>query len=207
MSSEFKLSKTEYRTQKDRLALLESALPNLKLKKSQLQMEVNIARKAHATAKEEYKRRLAASYENANLFSSPFLDPVYEGIEIEQVHTGRESIAGVELTTFDKVTFKPLHALLFDAPVWVDKGIEMMQELIAEHEELRVLRKRVRVLEQELRQTSIRVNLFEKQLIPRTKEILKRISIFLADQQLAAVGQAKTAKKRRVRQKEQEHDF
>jgi V/A-type H+-transporting ATPase subunit D len=49
-------------------------------------------------------------------------------------------------------------------------------------------------LEKELREVSIRVNLFEKILIPRCEENIKKIKIFLGDQLLAAVSQAKVAK-------------
>ena len=41
---------------------------------------------------------------------------------------------------------------------------------------------------------SIRVNLFEKILIPRALRNIKKIKVFLGDQQLAAVSQAKVAK-------------
>ena len=49
-------------------------------------------------------------------------------------------------------------------------------------------------LEKELREVSIRVNLFEKILIPRALSNIKKIKVFLGDQQLAAVSQAKVAK-------------
>ena len=51
-------------------------------------------------------------------------------------------------------------------------------------------------LEKELRQVSIRVNLFEKILIPRALANIKKIKVFLGDQQLAAVSQAKVAKRK-----------
>ena len=51
-------------------------------------------------------------------------------------------------------------------------------------------------LEKELREVSIRVNLFEKILIPRALKNIKKIKIFLGDQQLAAVSQAKVAKRK-----------
>jgi len=40
------------------------------------------------------------------------------------------------------------------------------------------------------------VNLFEKVLIPRSQENIKKIRIFLGDQQLSAVAQAKVAKRK-----------
>jgi V/A-type H+-transporting ATPase subunit D len=38
------------------------------------------------------------------------------------------------------------------------------------------------------------VNLFEKVMIPQAMENIKRIAVFLQDQQLAAVARAKVAK-------------
>jgi V/A-type H+-transporting ATPase subunit D len=49
-------------------------------------------------------------------------------------------------------------------------------------------------LEKEWREVSIRVNLFEKILIPRAVENIRKIKVFLGDQQLAAVSRAKVAK-------------
>jgi V/A-type H+-transporting ATPase subunit D len=43
-----------------------------------------------------------------------------------------------------------------------------------------------------------RVNLFDKMLIPRTRENIRKIGIFLADSERAAVVRAKIAKSRRL---------
>ncbi|EKE08245.1 MAG: V-type ATP synthase, subunit D [uncultured bacterium] len=61
---------------------------------------------------------------------------------------------------------------------------------------MNVAEEKKRSLEKELREVSIRVNLFEKVLIPRAQENIKKIKIFLGDQQLSAVAQAKVAKKK-----------
>ncbi len=58
-----------------------------------------------------------------------------------------------------------------------------------------------RALQKELRDVSIRVNLFEKILIPRSQDNISKIRIFLGDQQLAAVAQAKVAKQKIERRK------
>ncbi len=57
-----------------------------------------------------------------------------------------------------------------------------------------MLKYRSNALEKEWREVSIRVNLFEKVLIPRCQKNIKKIKVFLGDQQLAAVSQAKVAK-------------
>ena len=58
------------------------------------------------------------------------------------------------------------------------------------------LRIQVELLGKELRTTSQRVNLFEKVKIPETKENIRRIGIYIGDQQTAAVVRGKIAKKK-----------
>ena len=54
----------------------------------------------------------------------------------------------------------------------------------------------VRLLSKELRTTSQRVNLFEKVKIPETKANIKKIGVFLGDEQVAAVVRSKISKKK-----------
>ncbi len=61
------------------------------------------------------------------------------------------------------------------------------------------------MLEKELREVSIRVNLFEKIMIPRTKANIKKVKIFLGDMQLAAVAQAKVSKRKILERKNNDH--
>ena len=60
------------------------------------------------------------------------------------------------------------------------------------------LRKQETLLENELRATSQRVNLFEKVKIPEAKENIRVIGVFLGDQQTAAVVRGKISKKKLV---------
>ena len=52
------------------------------------------------------------------------------------------------------------------------------------------------IVQEELRQTSQRVNLFEKVKIPQCKEAIRVIKIALGDEQTAAVTRGKIAKSR-----------
>ena len=61
--------------------------------------------------------------------------------------------------------------------------------------ELRVLEEQRRLLAMELRTTTQRVNLFEKVKIPETKGHIKKINIYLGDEQTASVVRGKIAKK------------
>ncbi len=59
-----------------------------------------------------------------------------------------------------------------------------------------MLDEQVRLLDAELLATSQRVNLFEKVKIPETEENIKKISIYMADQQVSAVVRSKISKRK-----------
>ena len=57
-----------------------------------------------------------------------------------------------------------------------------------------MLDEQVRLLSQELKTTIQRVNLFEKVKIPEAKANIKKISVYLGDEQTAAVVRSKISK-------------
>ena len=71
-----------------------------------------------------------------------------------------------------------------------------LREIAALDAMAKTLRRRVELLEQELRSTAQRVNLFEKGKIPEAKENIRVIGIYLGDQQTSAVVRGKIAKKK-----------
>ena len=60
----------------------------------------------------------------------------------------------------------------------------------------RLAEEQLQLIEQELRVVAQRVNLFEKVKIPEARENIRRIQIYLGDQQTNAVGRAKIAKEK-----------
>lgn len=191
-----KLTKNELRTQQTRLAQFQRYLPTLQLKKAMLQFEVSLVVMEITKLKEQF----AAVRMQVESFA-PFLVEkvdcdVVQYAEIVHVKKHYENIAGVEIPLFDKVVFKELDYFLFDTPVWTDRATELLRELVTVRETISVAEEKKRALEKELREVSIRVNLFEKILIPRAQENIKKIRVFLGDQQLAAVAQAKVAKRK-----------
>ena len=71
---------------------------------------------------------------------------------------------------------------------------------IAKYDALvKTLQERIDLLQKELRTTVQRVNLFEKVKIPEAKENIRVISIYLQDQQTAAVVRGKIAKRKLVK--------
>jgi V/A-type H+-transporting ATPase subunit D len=197
MTATVRLTKNELRIQQMRLTQLMRYLPTLQLKKAMLQFEVNQVQLEIATIGEEMgeKRKEVEEF-------SPFLLEKVDfdlalSTEVQHVKKRYENIAGVEIPLFDQVIFQEPDYFLFDTPVWTESATTTLQELIVLRERINIALEKKRALEKELREVSIRVNLFEKILIPRSSENIKKIRIFLGDQQLAAVAQAKVAKSKK----------
>jgi len=192
--AELKLTKNELRTQQMKLAQLQRYLPTLQLKKTILQLEINLAYEALTSLKEE----LTVAEGKVEAFNPLLLEMGSLGLlihtEIDRVEQRSENIVGVEIPVFEGVVFRDLEYFLIDTPVWTESAIGLVREMIIIREKARVIEKKYFALEKEWREVSIRVNLFEKILIPRSMQNIKKIRIFLGDQQLTAISQAKIAK-------------
>ncbi len=197
-----KLNKTELKTQKNLLAQLSKYLPTLQLKKQQLQAEVENSRNMAAAVEAEIARRKEAATKWAALLSRKLTLNIYQLVAVEEVLTEAENIAGVDVRVFKDIRFKPFEYSFFSTPIWLDRAFEELRALVAEREKLKIVHERFDILSEELRQTSIKVNLFEKRKIPECKENIKKISIFLGDQEIAAICNAKIAKDKLKRKDE-----
>lgn len=194
--AQLKLTKTELRYQQVKLAQLQKYLPTLQLKKALLQVEVNQSILEIVELRKQFSSNEEIVQKNSVLFSERDSGSFFSSVSILEVKQTSENIAGVEIPVFEEVVFALPTYSLFDTPVWYESAMEMMHSLLISQEKVVIGEKKKAALEKELRDVSIRVNLFEKIAIPRAKENIKRIKIFLGDQQLAAVSQAKVSKKK-----------
>ena len=168
-------------------------LPTLTLKKQQLQAEIRTI-EAKAKAVRQAKADLEKSFNSwIAVFSEAEAFP--DGIiTVSNVRKGRGNIAGVDIPTFDGADFKRGDYDLYYTPLWVDIAANHMQQAMMLDLEAEVLDEQVELLGAELRATSQRVNLFEKVKIPETEENIRKISIYMADQQVNAVVRSKISK-------------
>ena len=188
-----KYNKTALKAQRDALKKYEKFLPILLLKKMQLQ---TVLRQLEPEIEEKRQQmRSAADYIHpwSPLLSSPE-GSIEDFVEILEVQVEMDNIAGVEVPEFRDLTFKEVPYSLFSTPIWFDKAVESVKKLIRAREEVKTLQQKEALIREELRTTTQRCNLFEKKLIPQLKENIRRIKIFLGDQETAAVGRAKIAK-------------
>lgn len=196
--AEIKLTKSELRDQQQKLTQLERYLPTLQLKKAMLQSQVNAAIAEIERLQIKYLEDKKQCENFQELLSKPGLYDLFKTLEIEEVKKSYECIAGVDIPRFDKVIFKKVNFSLFETPYWIDDALRELKKAITAKQKVLVVIEKKEILEKELRDVSIRVNLFEKIMIPRTKGHIKKIKVFLGDQQLAAVSQAKMAKKKLI---------
>ena len=190
-----KLTKNELKNQKDALKMYRRYLPTLTLKKQQLQAEIFTIR-AKAAAVRKAREDLERGFEAwIAVFSEQAAFP--QGVvTVRNIRRGEGNIAGVAIPTYEGADFSRGDYDLYETPLWVDMAANHMEKALSLDLEAEVLEEQVRLLEAELRATSQRVNLFEKVKIPETEENIRKISIYLSDQQVNAVVRSKIAKRK-----------
>lgn len=192
--AEIKLTKNELRVQQNSLNQLQKYLPTLQLKKAMLQSVIGESRMEIAKYEAEFRNVHEEVNSYSGLLTETTAIDVRQGAKVSAIKRRFENVAGVEVPYFESVEFEPFYYSLFDTPSWVDSAILGLRRLAEGQVRVKIAKEKLQALEKELREVSIRVNLFEKILIPRAVANIKKIKVFLGDQQLAAVSQAKVAK-------------
>jgi V/A-type H+-transporting ATPase subunit D len=192
-----KLTKTELKRQKDALKRYRRYLPTLQLKKQQLQMVIRQVEGRLAEAAGARQALVDGAAPWLDLFAEPF--PFSGWLRVRDVAVETANVAGVEIPVFKSLEFAATDHDLFLTPPWVDEALALFTALARLDVEAGLLRRQASLLAAELRVTSQRVNLFEKVKIPQAIEGIRRIQIFLGDQQTAAVVRGKIAKSNLLR--------
>ena len=198
--AKIKLTKNEQKKQKDSLKQFTRYLPTLQLKKQQLQTvirqsyaEIEELKVKQKEAVEGMKSWIAVYGENSSWSEERSISHL---VKVKEVKKTKGNIAGVEVPVFQSLVFEDVPYDLRVYPLWVDKAIVALGEIAKYDALIETLKERIRLLDKELRTTTQRVNLFEKVKIPEAKENIRKIGIYLQDQQTSAVVRGKIAKKK-----------
>jgi len=190
-----KLTKGELKKQRDSLKQFMRYLPTLQLKKQQLQMKILEVRKV-LEEREAFLNKTIADMESwIGLLADPGTELI-KWVTPKEIITGENNVAGAQVPVFEDIKFEEAQYDFYSTPLWIDKGIEEIRAMMAAKAEVEIVKAQIRILEKELRTTTQRVNLFEKVKIPECKENMRKIQIYLGDQQANAVGVSKVAKKK-----------
>lgn len=195
----FSLNKTELTRLRREEKTYKQFLPVLQLKQEQLQTEQLKLKRQLAGREEELLRARQEVERYAPLLAEPLPVPLVDLVKVERIRLGEKSVAGVKVPVLEEVVFSQLEYSRFGTPVWVSSVLGDLRTLVRQSTELKVLRRQAERVTRELRKATQKVNLFEKVLIPETREGIKRIKIALGDEQVAAVGRGKIAKGKQLK--------
>ena len=192
--AKIKLTKNELKHQRDALRRFERYLPTLQLKKQQLQLEVRQGRERLAEQRRQAEELAAECLPSQGLFAMMDAADVDNFLKVNEFKTGLRNIAGIDVPVFEALDVAVADYDLFEAPVWLDDALSLVRRQAEAQLKLSLLEEQLARLEEELRVVSQRVNLFEKVKIPDAQENIRRINIYIGDQQTNSVGRSKIAK-------------
>ncbi|MFA3916281.1 V-type ATP synthase subunit D [Ruegeria sp. 2012CJ15-1] len=192
------LNKSSLAHQNAQLKTYEKFLPSLDLKRQQLMGE-----RAKAVAQvAEMARRVEELVQQVGR-DVPMLgnsDIDLKGlVRLTQYELGEENVVGTKLPVLDRieVEIRPYSPMVL--PHWVDNVTTLLHDMLVARLRVQVARQRVEVLSRAVDVITQRVNLFDKVLIPNARANIKKIRIYLNDEEMASVVRSKIAKRKRAK--------
>ncbi len=190
------LNKSSLTRQNQLLKGYRDFLPSLDMKRKQLLAEQAKARAMRSS--EQLQLNAVSPWINEQLPMLAYQAISLEGlVSIAGVSLGEENVMGVRLPLLESVEFQLADYPLLARPHWVDPLVEKLKQALEMRLRMQVAEQRLKLLEAEVRTITQRVNLFDKVLIPRTREQIRKICIYLADEARAGVVRAKLAKRKK----------
>jgi len=191
------LSKSALSREQKNLRTYKRFLPSLDLKRQQVMAERNEAARQLAQTRREINELRKAAGDINPMLSNRDVD-LTDLARITNVSLDVENVVGTRLPTLTAVTVEVRDYPLMGKPFWVDNTAQMLRQMLELRVRVQVEERRLALLEEAVKTITQRVNLFDKVLIPRAQQNIKRIQIYLSDLQTAAVVRSKIAKRKRA---------
>jgi V/A-type H+-transporting ATPase subunit D len=194
------LNKTTLKSQRDQAKTYKQFLPSLELRRQQLLAALKKSRLellAIEARIEELRVRLEPLYPLLGSSTIPTLTTT-SLVRVRAVQIETENMVGTKVPVVREIDFEVAEYWPLATPFWFDHLIDNLRHMTRLRVEHQVGQQRVEALELAARRVTQRVNLFEKVLIPRAEENIRRIVIFLSDQERAAVVRSKISKRKRA---------
>ncbi|MGR9117653.1 MAG: V-type ATP synthase subunit D [Gammaproteobacteria bacterium] len=191
-------SKASLHKEGKKLKLYKQYLPSLDLKRQQLMVERArvIAQLAETENLIEQCRQIV--FESLPMLSNRSID--LEGlVQVSQATVGEENIVGIRVPILATVVVQTKSYSTYSRPHWVDQVVIQLKQMLELKLQLQIQRRRVDILEKAVKKITQKVNLFDKVLIPRARQNIRKISIFLSDAERADVVRAKITKQNRLK--------
>ncbi|WAR43079.1 V-type ATP synthase subunit D [Methylomonas rapida] len=191
------LNKAALHKESGKLKRYRQYLPSLELKRQKL-----VAERAKSWTQFEATQQRIAACQKRVAQSLPMMAnrdiDLSNLVAVKSLELDNENIVGINLPVLKKVelTCKPYSPYL--KPHWVDAVVvqlRLMLELQCQH---RIQQKRLDLLSSAVKKVTQKVNLFDKVLIPKTEQNIRKIRIFLSDAERADVVRSKLTKQLRA---------
>jgi V/A-type H+-transporting ATPase subunit D len=194
MVQRIKFNKVFMREQKQKMALYQRFLPALEARKQQFLMQLSVVRKDI----QQQKEALSALREDISVWACLIREmesQIAPLLVIRQVRVSMRNVAGLKIQLFEEIVFEEPPYSMFATAYSFEIVLEKLREAIRLREKLKIILEQEQILAEGLRKTSQRINLYEQRLIPDCREAMRKIAVYLQDQQAASVGVAKVAKR------------
>ncbi|WP_029059631.1 V-type ATP synthase subunit D [Stappia stellulata] len=189
------LNKSVLSRESEKLAEYRRFLPSLELKRRQVVAERLKARAHLAECRTLLENRLAETARDLPMLANDEV-ALDELVVLEAVDLSTQNLSGTRLPVLKEVRFAEVAYARLTRPHWVDAAVAALREAVGMRIARDVAERRMRELEQAEAVIARRVNLFEKVLIPRAQETIRRIRMALADAEREAVIRAKLSKRK-----------
>lgn len=189
------LNKSSLAQQSARLRTFQRFLPALDLKRQQLMAERAKARKALQQTRDEIDQLRSHAGRELPMLGNHDVG-LTDLVRVEQVVIDYENKVGTRLPKLTRIDVKVNDYSLLAKPHWVDSVVVRLHDMLELRIRLQVEQRRLELLSEAVDTITQRVNLFEKVLIPKTQDNIKRIRIYLSDNEMAAVVRSKIAKRK-----------
>ncbi len=174
--------------------MYERFLPALEARKQQFLIELAAVRRALQEQQSVLDEQLSTIASWSPVYWD-FQQTLPYFINIHEVKRQSKNVAGLKIPEFLEVVFDNPPYSLFASPYSFELILLKTRGVISSREHMKILREQERIISEGFRKTSQRINLYEQKLIPDCREAIRKITVYLQDQQAAAVGVAKVAKR------------
>lgn len=189
------LNKSSLAREAKNLRTFERFLPSLDLKRQQLMAERGNAAKALAETRREIEDFGREVGRKLPMLANLDVD-LSDLVKITKTRLGSDNVVGTHLPVLEGIEVEVRPYALLAKPHWVDNVAAMLRDMLELRIRVQVEKRRLALLDAAVKTITQRVNLFDKVLIPRAKSNIKRIRIYLSDEEMAAVVRSKIAKRK-----------
>lgn len=192
------LNKSALSKEKQRKVSYGRYLPSLEMKQKQLLLERKKAEEALAVCRSEISSLESTIYQQLPMLAVENIE--MDGlVVVERFDLKEENLLGTKVPYLESIEFTRADYGYLARPHWFDALALVLERVMKLKMEEQVLNIRLARLKAAVRTITQRVNLFSKVLIPQAESNIKKIGLFLADQERAGVVRSKLAKQKQHR--------